>query len=170
MGGSEFRSMKKLLLSLAVLSLFATSLSAKNFAVPDKDPAATLTVPDNWKIEEIEFGFSAQSPGRDVFFSMEYASKKKLDAMMKTNEEWMKENEIDFGKKPEEREMDFNGISGTVLRYDTTDANGPTIVDFILLPAGKNRVVMLTLWGSETERSKHKVAIKSIMDSVRPIN
>jgi hypothetical protein len=82
----------------------------------------------------------------------------------------MKENEIDFSKKPVEREMDFNGISGSVLRYETTDGNGPTIVDFVLLPAGKNRVVMLTLWGSEAERSKHKAAIKSIMDSVRPIN
>ncbi|KAB0264947.1 hypothetical protein [Microvirga brassicacearum] len=162
--------MKKLLLSFAVLSMLATPLSAKNFAVPDKDPAATLTVPDNWKVEEIEYGFSAQSPGDDVFFSMEYASKKKLDGMMKTNEAWMKDNDIDFSKKPEEREMDFNGISGTVLRYDTTDANGPTLVDFVLLPAGKNRVVMLTLWGSETERKKHKAAITSIMESVRPIN
>jgi hypothetical protein len=162
--------MKKLLLSFAVLSMLAAPVAAKNFAVPDKDPAATLTVPDNWTIEEIEYGFSARPPGDDVFFSMEYASKKKLDAMMKTNEAWMKENEIDFSKKPVEREMDFNGISGSVLRYETTDGNGPTIVDFVLLPAGKNRVVMLTLWGSEAERSKHKAAIKSIMDSVRPIN
>lgn len=162
--------MKKLLLSLAVLSLFATPLAAKNFAVPDKDPAATISVPDNWKIEEIEFGFSAQSPGKDVFFSMEYASAKKLDAMMKTNEAWMKDNEIDFSKTPESKEMDFNGISGSVLRYNTTDQNGPTIVDFVLLPAGKERVIMLTLWGSDTERAKHKDAITSIMNSVKPIN
>jgi hypothetical protein len=162
--------MKKLLLSFALLSLFATPLAAKNFAVPATDPAATIAVPDNWKVEEIEFGFSAQSPGDDVFFSMEYASKTKLDAMMKVNEAWMKENEIDFSKKPEEREMDFNGISGSVLRYDTTDQNGPTIVDFVLLAAGKNRVIMLTLWGSNKERDKHAAAIKSIMDSVKPIN
>ena len=161
--------MTKLLLSFALLSLFATPLTAKNFAVPATDPAATITVPDNWTVEEIEFGFSARSPDDDVFFSMEYAGRE-LDAMMKVNEAWMKENEIDFSKKPEEREMDFNGINGSVLRYNTTDQNGPTIVDFVLLAAGKGRVIMLTLWGSDKERDKHAPAIKSIMDSVKPIN
>ncbi|WP_210485701.1 hypothetical protein [Microvirga antarctica] len=162
--------MKKRLLSFAVLCLLATPLSAKNFAVPDKDPAATITVPDTWLIEEIEYGFSARSPDKDVFFSMEYASAKKLDAMMATNEEWMRDNEIDFSMKPENREMDFNGISGSVLHYETTDGNGPTKVDFVLLPAGKSRVIMLTLWGSTEERAKHATAIQSIMNSVKPIN
>jgi hypothetical protein len=43
-------------------------------------------------------------------------------------------------------------------------------VDFVLIPAGNERVIMLTLWGSEAERAKHKAAIDAIMNSVKSIN
>ncbi len=36
---------------------------------------------------------------------------------------------------------------GTVYRFDTEDDDGPTEVDFVLLPGGKNRVIFLTLVG-----------------------
>ncbi len=53
--------------ALLATGLFLTSADSRNFAVPAKNPVITLNVPDNWKVEEIEFGFSAVSPGKDVF-------------------------------------------------------------------------------------------------------
>lgn len=142
---------------------------AKNFAVPSKDPAVTLVVPDKWKIEKIDYGFSAQSPDEGVVFYVEYAKGKKLDAMVALNKDWMKDNEIDGSVKPKEFEMDFNGSKGDVLRYETTDSAGKTIVDFVLLEGGGGNVIMLTLWGSEDERDANKAEINAIMGSVRPI-
>jgi hypothetical protein len=144
-------------------------LSAKNFAVPDKDPTVTLTLPDNWKTEEIEFGYSAVSPGKDVFFSVEFASVGRVDALMKTNEKWMKENGIKM-VTPQKVETTINGIPATVLQFETTDENGQTTLEFIMMPGGKNRMIMLTLWGSDEERKKHGAAIDSIMSSVKAIN
>ncbi|GJE41084.1 hypothetical protein [Methylobacterium soli] len=160
--------MRKFLLGLAFLAL-ALPAEARNFAVPEKNPAVTLRLPDTWKSEEIEYGFSAKSPDGDMFFSVESASKKKLDAMLLANKKWMKENEIDDKVKPEEREMDFNGTAGQVIRYNTTDLNGKTIVDFVILSGGENQVIMITLWGSEEERAANKADIAGIMNSVRPI-
>jgi hypothetical protein len=162
-------TMKKLLLSVSILALLAGPAIARNIAVPSKDPAATITVPDNWKFEEIEYGYSAVSPGKDVFFSVEYASKDKIDAMMENNKAWMKENGIDGSVKPTKVEMDFGGLSGTVFRFDTKDENGPTRVDFVVLPGGKNRTIFLTLWGSEQERKKHSAEVDAIMSSVKAI-
>ena len=161
--------MRKYIYGLGLVAILSTPALARNFAVPANDPAVTLSVPDKWKTDEIEFGYSAQSPDEEVFFFVESAAKKKLDAMMAANKKWMKENGIDGSVKPEEREMDFNGASGQVLRFDTTDANGKTIVDFVILNGGKNQVIMLTLWGSEEERASHKEEISAIMKSVRPI-
>lgn len=151
------------------LSLLASPALAKNFAVPDKDPAVVLSVPDNWTTEEITYGYSAQSPGKDVFFSVEFANANNIDKMLENNDKWMKENNI---KKvpPNKVELPLNGIPATVFQYETTDDNGPTTVEFILMPAGKQRMIMLTIWGSSEERQKHGKAIDSIMSSVKPIN
>ena len=89
--------------------------------------------------------------------------------MMKNNEDWMKENGIDGSVKPTQTEMTFGGLSGTVFRFDTKDDDGPTRVDFVLLPAGKDRVIFLTLWGSTDERASHSAEIDGIMNSVKAI-
>ncbi len=151
------------------LSLATIAADAKNFAIPPKNPAMTMNIPDNWKVEEIEYGFSAVSPGRDVFFSVEYVTANKVDALMKNNEKWMKEQKIKM-VKPEKIELPLNGIPSTVFSFDTTDENGPTKLEFIMMPGGDNRLVMFTLWGSETERKKHGAAIDAMMSSIKPIN
>lgn len=161
--------MKNRILCALIIFLAASPTWARNIAVPDSDPAAIVTVPDNWKFAEIEFGYSAVSPDKDVFFSVEHANKNKIDAMMKANKAWMKDNKIDGSVKPTETEMNFGGLSGTVFRFDTKDEDGPTRVDFVLLTAGKNRVIFLTLWASTKEREKHSSEIDAIMNSVKAI-
>jgi hypothetical protein len=141
---------------------------ARNFAVPDKDPSVVLNVPDTWKVEKIDYGYSATSPGDDVFFSVEFAHARKVEAMLDANDQWMKESKIKK-VKPEKVEGTFNGIEATIFQFNTTDENGPTVVEFILLPAGKERMIMLTLWASDKERAKHKTAIDGIMSSVKSI-
>ncbi|MBF9234169.1 hypothetical protein [Microvirga alba] len=160
--------MKKILIGAVLAGLLALPAQARNFAVPDKDPSVTLTVPDTWKVEEITYGYSAQSPGKDVFFSVEYANARDIEAMLDNNEQWMKQNKIKK-VKPQKIEGPLNGIDATVFQFNTTDENGPTQVEFVLLPAGKQRMIMLTLWGSDEERAKHKNAIDAIMNSVKPI-
>lgn len=162
--------MKKSLLALVLATCLVAPVSARNFAAPAKNPVITVTVPDKWKTEEIDFGYSARSPDGDIFFSVEYASAKKIDALMDTNTKWMKENKINFNIKPEKLKMNFGGVEGEVLHYVTTDENGPTIVDFVLLPGGKDTMIMVTLWGSEEERKANGPDIDGIMNSIKPIN
>ncbi len=159
----------KTLLSLALLAgLLGSPAQARNFAVPAKDPAMSLSVPDNWKTDEIEYGYSAMSPGEDVFFSVEYAGARGVDALMKANDAWMKENKI-ADVTPDKAEGTLNGIPFTAFHFDTTDATGPTEVEFIMMPGGHNRMVMLTVWGSKQERAKHQAEIDGIMHSVKPL-
>jgi hypothetical protein len=160
--------MRMLLAAAALLGLLATNAYARNFAVPDKDPAVTITVPDSWETEAITYGYSAQSPDKDVFFSVEFASARDVGRMIDNNAAWMKENNIK-DVPPKKVETPFNGIPATIFQFETSDDNGPTTVELILLPAGKNRVIMLTLWGSDAERTRHGAAIDSIMSSVKAI-
>ncbi len=154
--------------ALMIVGLMGAA-EAKNFAVPSNDPALTLSIPDDWLIEKIDYGFSARTANEDVVIYVEAANAKNLDAMLAVNDKWMRDNGI---KKvtPKQTEGTFAGLEATNFRYDTTDKNGPTRVDLMLLPAGKNRVIMLSIWGSEDERAKHLGAINTIMGSVKAIN
>ncbi|MDB5601935.1 MAG: hypothetical protein JWN71_3979 [Xanthobacteraceae bacterium] len=161
--------MKKLLMLTTCCALLAGVANARNIAVPPNDPAALITVPDAWKFEEFNSGYSAVSPDKDIFFSVEYTTKNKVETLLKNNQKWMKENDIDGSVKPTETVMALGGLDGIVYRFDTKDPNGPTRVDFVLLPGGKNRVILLTLWASDKEREKHSSEIDSIMNSVKAI-
>lgn len=159
----------RILFATFVAFLHVMPASAKNFAVPDKNPAITITVPDSWKTEEIEYGYSARPQDEAVFFSVEFASARNIDKMMATNEAWMKDNKIKQ-VKPIKTDMPINGIDSTVFQFRTTDANGPTKVDFILMPAGNERVIMITVWGNDEERETHSKALDAIFGSIKSIN
>lgn len=151
------------------LSIFTLPAVAKNFAVPDKNPAITITVPNDWKTQEIDYGYSARPKDEAIFFSVEFADARNIDKMMANNEAWMKDNKI---KKvdPVKAEAPLNGIPATIFQFKTTDGNGPTTVDFILLPAGENRMIMLTVWGNDEERATHGKELDAIFASIKPIN
>ena len=162
--------MKKLLIGAAMAVALMSSAWAKNLAVPSDDPAVPLSVPNTWTMREIDFGYSASSPENDVVFYVEYAAGKRVKAMTDLNKEWLKDNNIRTSGEPEELELDFNGVKGTVLKFKAKDDNGPTNVNFAFIPAGKERVIMLTLWGSDEEQAKHGKDIDSILGSIKPIN
>lgn len=162
-------SIARPIIAALAAALFVVPAFAKNFAVPDKNPAITITVPDNWKTQDIEFGYSARPPDETVFFSVEFADARNIDKMMATNEVWMKENNIK-PVEPIKAEVPLNGIPATVFQFRTTDDNGPTKVDFILLAAGQNRMIMLTVWANDEERETHGKAIDAIFSSIKAIN
>jgi len=159
--------MNRFLYAVLLVVALAGPAVARTFPVPPDAPAITVTTPDNWKVREIDYGFSAMSPGDDVYFSVEYASgDKAVGKMMDDNETWMKENKIK-SVKPTVEAGKINGVDIKHYEFDTTDDDGKTLVDFFLIPAGKS-LAMLTFWGSEAERNKHQDEIVSIMNSVKP--
>jgi hypothetical protein len=154
---------------IAALASFGP-VFAKNLAVPPKDPVATLMIPDSWKPEAIDFGYSAKSPDGDIFFSVEYASGPRIAKMLANNDDWLKDNKIRPTGEPTEREFNFGGLPAKLINYKAKDENGDTEVDFVIIPAGPNRVIMLTLWGSKEEQAKNKDDLMAIQNSFKAIN
>lgn len=161
--------MRKILsAAIIALAVLVAPVEARNFAVPEKNPAITLSVPDDWAVQESEYGYSMFSPDKDVFFSVEHAKAGKIDAMIDEAYKWMKTNSIK-AVEPKKTEGDLNGLPATFFRFDTSDGSGPTRVDMVLLNGGQDTLVMLTLWGSQEERKANMAAINGIMGSVKRI-
>jgi hypothetical protein len=163
--------MRKAVLAVALLCFgYTTSTWAKNFAFPEKNPAGTVTIPNSWKTEEIDYGYSAKSSDGDVFFSVEYAGGSRIEKMLDNNTAWMKENNIKPKEKPVEKEIEIGGLSAKLLHFDATDENGDTTVDFVFIAGGSGRLIMLTLWGSEEELKANQADIEAIKKSIKAIN
>src|SRR6266568_714709 len=161
---------RKAILVAALLGFgFTSAPLAKNFAFPEKNPSGTVSIPDSWTTEEIEYGYSAKSPNDDVFFSVEFAGGSRVDKMMDNNTAWMKENENKPKGKPVEKEIDINSISAKLLHFDATDENGDTSVDFVFISGGEGRLIMLTLWGSEDELKANQADLDAIKKSIKAI-
>jgi hypothetical protein len=162
--------MRKILLAATILcSAYTAGALAKNFAVPEKNPAATLTIPDTWKIESIEYGYSANPADDSIFFSVEYAGPSRIEKMLDNNTEWMKENHITPKGAPVEKEIQVGGLSAKLLHFEATDDEGDTLVDFLFVN-GNGRLIMFTLWGSEEELKAHQADVEKIESSLKAIN
>ena len=158
------------MIAAVVLCSTITFGFAKNLAVPAKDPIATLSIPDTWEMDEIDYGYSAASPDGAVNFYVEFASAARIDNLFAANDKWMKENSIKQKAKAEEKEIEIGGLPAKIFTYQATDEDGDTVIDFVVLPGGKGRMILLTLWGSQEERESNKADIVSIQKSIKAIN
>jgi hypothetical protein len=161
----------KTLLSALFLAFMAVSniAYAETYAVPDKNPAFAITVPDTWEDEESEYGYTFQSPDEDVLFSIEYSSGRSVNKMIDANFAWMKENNIVPQEKPVEEDFELGGNKGKIYIFKAKDDDGDTLIDLVLIDAGDNRAVMLTLWASEKARETNKADIDAIKASLKAI-
>ena len=159
---------------LILAALFALAsfgpVAARNYAFPEKNPTATLVIPDSWDVDEIEFGYTASSPDEEIIFTIETASASRLDRMIEQNMQWLKEQDIVAKGKPEEKEISINGIPATLYNYEATDPDGDTLIQFVIFPAGQGRVVLMSLWGSADGRDENQKDIETIINSIKPIN
>jgi hypothetical protein len=162
--------MQKIVASALALLALALPVRAATFALPPKNPTITMTLPDAWKPDEIEYGYSAISPDKDVFFSVEYTDSKHIDKMTDDNAAWMKENKIVATAEPVKSTVDFHGLKGDLLHIVAKDENGPTNVDFVFTDAGHDRIFMFTLWASDEEMKNHAGDVDAIVKSIKPMN
>lgn len=164
------RMFKKVILVAAFIAAAAVPAYAKNFALPEKNPVATVVIPDSWDVDESEFGYSATSPDDDVIFTIESATAARVDKLIESNMKWMKDQDIVPKGPATQEKIVLNGVPAEVYSYKATDPDGDTIIDFVLLPASNGRVLLLTLWGPDEAREENKADISTILNSVKPIN
>ena len=104
------------------------------------------------RAREIEHGFQARPKDEGINLSVESAEARRIDKMISDTQKWMKDNKIK-AVEPINADMKINGIDSTVFQFRTSDENGRTTVALILVPAGNNRVMMLTV-GATTKNAK----------------
>ncbi|MCG5246543.1 hypothetical protein MCX33_11335 [Methylorubrum extorquens] len=140
---------------------------ATEIVLPEKNPAVTLTIPDDWKTEVRDTEVVSTSPDGDVSFEVGFETRADRDSLVKDKVSFLRKQKVNLSIKPVEQVMDFGGTPARVQRYRTTDKYGKTIVDLVTLDASRDRALLMTIWGSEDQRQANEAALDTIMKSVR---
>jgi hypothetical protein len=164
---------KTSLLSLALsLSLFTGLASAGTVKIPDKKPVVSVNVPDSWKPEELEKGFSCESPDQVVTIIFEVTSAKGVDKLIEENIDWLtKEQEVEIDEKTQStKDFEANGIEWKRISWDGKSEDwGPSLVGLMFTDAGKGKILTVTYWVVKKDFAKQEKALEKILSSVKRI-
>lgn len=158
--------MRRWIVGAALLAGLGAQAYAKDVVLPAKEPAVTATLPDDWDTSVYETEVASVSADGDIVVNIATDSRSQRETLIKDSKAYLTKNKVKLVGKPTEQTIDFNGTPGQVLRYQATDKNGKAIIDFVTLEASRNRVVLLTVWGSQDDRATNDAALAAIMKSV----
>ena len=154
-------------LSAAVLG--STGALAKVFSIPETDAIATVNAPDEWEPSDIDNGIEMNSPGGDIYVSIESVKADKIADAVEESVKVLGEQglEIDAStKKASDKEV--NGMKIHNFEYMGKDQDGPTEFAVTLVETRvPDQYVMFTFWGSEDAQKTNDAALTAILQSLQ---
>jgi hypothetical protein len=152
------------------LAAFPALLAAKSYTIPDPNPVAVVTIPDDWDTTEIAKGIEADSEDEEVYIAIEVTE---MNNVAKTIEEtivWLKNKEVVIDPATQQQsEITINGIPGFMVKWSGTDKDGPTNVSLTILVLSETKGLLLTYWASPDGEKDNLKALKGIADSIKPV-
>jgi hypothetical protein len=161
---------KPLLAILAVTALALAATEAKTVKIPDADdPVASITFPDDWKLEEIDGGYGADSPDEHVYLSaVAVENETDMNAEIDDVFKMLKEHDVELDPATKkEQKFKVNGLDAEELLYQGKDEDGPCGVSIVFIPV-KNNLVILTYWVTTAQEAKHQPTVGKIVNSLKP--
>ena len=159
--------MRKLVLCGLILAALSVSVLAGTHKVPAEEPVATVTIPDDWKTEEIDDGIEATSSDGEVYLAIEETDgdsiKQSLDEAVKylsskgvtVNESSLKQQEGKLGE--------FDVVD---LAWDGKDQDGPAKISLTVVAVRKTQGLLFIYWASPEGEKKNSAALEAIAKSI----
>jgi hypothetical protein len=162
--------MKKLFLA-ALLASVPAFANAKSFAVPPKNPIATVVLPDDWDADEIDTGVEVTSEDGDVYIAFETVKTANVKSAVEEAIGYLLKKGVKLdGDSMKQKDIKINGMDGFEIDWDGKDKDGDTKISLTLLAPSKDRMVMLTYWASPEGEKKNMDALMKIEKSIKPVN
>ena len=162
--------MKTISLALLVALALLTPSFAKTFKLPEEESFASITIPDDWKSKEIDSGVEAQSPDDEVYFYVEAMEAKAMDKAIMEAVEYLSGQGVTVDDKTmKQTEGKVNGMEGIDVSWKGKDKEGDAEISLTILAANKDKVLLITYWGSPEGTKKHDKVLGTILNSIKPI-
>jgi hypothetical protein len=163
--------MKRFIAAVAFSAALAMPAAAKNFAIPAKNPIATLVLPDDWSADEIDTGVEVTSKDDEVYLAFETVKAKNAEAALNDSLDYLKGKGVTVDESSmKQQELTMNGMKGIQVTFTGKDKDGDAQISLMLLAASKDRLVMLTYWASPEGAKANDAALNKIAESIKPLN
>jgi hypothetical protein len=153
-----------------LLAAFPALAAAKSYTIPDPNPVAVVTLPDDWDTKEIAKGIEADSEDEEVYIAVEVTE---MSNVAKTIEEsilWLKSKDVVIDPATQQQsEVNINGIPGFMVKWSGKDNDGPTNVSLTILVLSETKGLLLTYWASPDGEKDNLKALKAIAESIKPV-
>ena len=163
-------ALPRLCLSLGLLLSLPALAHAKSFTVPDPNPVAVITLPDDWDNEEIDKGVQSTSDDETVYVSVEVTELKDAAKAIADAIKWLKSRDVIVDQSTQEQKpLTINGMQGHQVKWTGKDEDGPTHISLTLLQVTDTRGLVLTYWASPAGEKDNIKELSSIIDSLKPV-
>lgn len=152
----------------ACLALSATLAEAKTYSIPDPNPIAVITLPDEWESKEIDKGVESTSEDESVYVSVEVTELKDAAKAIAEAVTWLKSRDVVVDQSSmEQKPISINGLEGVQVKWNGKDEDGPTHVSLTLMQITDSKGLVLTYWASPEGETENLKDIVSIINSLK---
>jgi hypothetical protein len=153
------------------LMLCAASLpaEAKTYAIPATDPVATISFPDSWTIEELDYGVEGEPSDSSIYVAVEAHDLVDIKSAVTDVLEYLDEKGVTVDVASQ-KEFDFKigTLEAREIAWKATDEDGPTNVSLTVVGIPQSgKLLLVTYWGSPEADAKHHDALVKIVNSIQ---
>ncbi len=155
----------------AGLILFVPALAdAKSYTIPNPDPVAVVTMPDDWETTEIAKGIESNSDDNEVYVAVEVTELKDVAQAIADSIVWLKSKEVEIDRATQKQStITINGMTGVEVKWDGKDADGAAHVSLTVLQVTETRGLLLTYWASPEGEKDNLKHLMGIINSLKPV-
>ena len=163
-------SFARVVMTAACLALCPVLAHAKTYSIPDPNPIAVITIPDDWESKEIDKGVDGTSDDESVYVSIEVTELSDAAKAIAEAVVWLKSKDVVVDQSSmEKKPITINGLEGVQVKWDGKDEDGPTHVSLTLLQVTDTKGLVLTYWASPAGEKENLSDIVSIINSLKGI-
>ncbi|OYU49620.1 MAG: histidine kinase [Rhizobiales bacterium PAR1] len=153
-----------------VLALAPDLALAKTYTIPDPNPIAVVTLPDDWENTEIAKGVESTSEDDEIYLALEVVELEDVAKAVADTIKWLKGKGVTVDVATEKKgDITINGMTGVHVHWTGTDEDGPAQIGLTILAVTDKRGLILTYWGSPDGEKANLKELSAIADSLKPV-
>jgi hypothetical protein len=157
---------KSALAALLALAICCDA-SAGEHPVPASNPVARITVPDDWKMSELDGGFEATSTDGAIYLAVSETSSDSIKECIAVIAKYLKAKGVTVTEDSrKQRERKLGEMDVVDIFWDGNDAKGGVKVSMTIVAVNLTQCVLVTSW---TTPANEKTRAQSVLEIVQSI-
>jgi hypothetical protein len=159
--------LKWLLVGFMALA-FPAVATAETFAIPSKNPVATVSFPDSWTVETLDTGVEAESKDGTLYIAIEAHELVDIKAAVMETIEYLQEHKVTVDPNSERKEdFKIGDLPATEFSWRGKDEDGPTNISLTVVGLPSEKLLLITYWATPEAEVKHQDALTKIVGSIQ---